>query len=170
MQLLLSHVGTYHYFLCTNLAHMAEWFSAYFNVAEKVKYSNPQKGRCFFAPHKIKLALVESWNNLHLDGLHQEYTWSLAGFFDNVKGYYLKRAQMDSKWTPDTVPGVYLDSWWNPSRYMVQCNYLSFPPKFWVKICGFNIWKTLCVGLPKFGPEPQFELQTSELDQGFRFS
>ena len=33
-------------------------------------------------------------------GHHLEYTWSLAGFFNNVKGYYLKRVQVDSRWTP----------------------------------------------------------------------
>ena len=43
-------------------------------------------------------------------GLNQESIRSLAGFFDNVKGYYLKRVQVDSKWTPDTLSGVYLDS------------------------------------------------------------
>jgi hypothetical protein len=37
-----------------------------------------------------------------------EYTWSLIGFFNNVKGYYLERVQMDSTWTPD---GVHQDAW-----------------------------------------------------------
>ena len=34
--------------------------------------------------------------------------------------------QVDSKWTPDTVSGVYLDSWWSPSGCVAQCNYLSW--------------------------------------------
>ena len=50
----------------------------------------------------------ESWKSPHPDGLHQDSIRSLAGFFNNVKGYYLKRVQVDSRWTPD---GVHLDVW-----------------------------------------------------------
>ena len=93
-QLLPSHVGTYHYFLHTKLAYMAEQQSTYFIVVEKVECSNSQKGRCFFAPHKIKLALVrvhqeairrpsglyvESCNSPHPGGLLMESIRSIPG-------------------------------------------------------------------------------------------
>ena len=66
---------------------------------QKVWCSNPQKGRCFFASYNIKLALVESclgWTRspgrvlILMDSIR-----SLAGFFNNVKGYYLKRVHPD---------------------------------------------------------------------------
>jgi hypothetical protein len=34
---------------------------------------------------------------------------------------------MHSRWTPDAISGVYLDSWWSPSGCVAQCNYLPHP-------------------------------------------
>ena len=49
----------------------------------------------------------ESWKSLHPDGVQQD---SLVVY----NGCYLERSLdgvlMESRWTPDPVPGVYLDS------------------------------------------------------------
>jgi len=60
----------------------------------------------------------ESWKSLHPDGLHQESSRSIPGVQQDslvvYSGCYLERSPdgvlMESRWTPDTVPGVYLDS------------------------------------------------------------
>ena len=60
----------------------------------------------------------ESWKSLHPDRVHQESIWRIPRVYQDSlmvhNGCYLKRGsdglQEDSRWTPDTIPGVYLDS------------------------------------------------------------
>ena len=60
----------------------------------------------------------ESWKSLHPDGLHQESNRSIPGVQQHslvvYNGCYLERSLdgvlMESRWSPDPVPGVYLDS------------------------------------------------------------
>ena len=47
----------------------------------------------------------------------------------------LRLVQMDSRWTPDTVPGVYLYSWWSPSGSVAQCQALTFPSNSIIIAC-----------------------------------
>jgi hypothetical protein len=137
-----SRVGTYCSVLSNIVAHMAEQLSVYFIVTtycERLSVQISEKTIVFLHQFKIKLALVESirspsglyvescsgfkgldqesWKSLHPDGVQQEYTWSLAGFFNNVKGYYLERVQMDSRETPD---GVHQDVWLSVTTSVVQ--------------------------------------------------
>jgi hypothetical protein len=61
----------------------------------------------FRSPGKVSL-LVDSIRTP--SGVYLEYTWSLAGFLSNTQLLHLREVQVDSRWTPDTVSGVYLDS------------------------------------------------------------